>query len=62
MAGALIKVVGAPVAMVFDAVSYLASGLLIASVPMGESLPPFHEMLAARWRIPAPNCMSPKAP
>ncbi|MEV4312365.1 MFS transporter [Actinocrispum sp. NPDC049592] len=39
LAGALIKVVGAPVAILFDAVSYLVSGLLLASIPVREPAP-----------------------
>ncbi|MEV0680171.1 MFS transporter [Actinosynnema sp. NPDC050436] len=38
-AGWLIKVVGAPVAILFDAVSYLVSGLLLASVPVAGPAP-----------------------
>jgi MFS family permease len=39
LAGGLIKVVGAPVTILFDAVSYLVSGLLLASIPATEPAP-----------------------
>ncbi|WP_405152108.1 MFS transporter [Sphaerisporangium sp. NBC_01403] len=40
LAGALIKAVGAPLAILVDAVSYLVSGLLIASIRVAEPAPP----------------------
>ncbi|RJQ71977.1 MFS transporter [Pseudonocardiaceae bacterium YIM PH 21723] len=39
LAGGLIKVVGAPVAILVDAVSYLVSGLLLASIRVTEPAP-----------------------
>ncbi|ONI80004.1 MFS transporter [Actinosynnema sp. ALI-1.44] len=43
LAGGLLKVVGAPVAFLFDAVSYLVSGLLLASIRVTEPAPRHHE-------------------
>jgi len=48
LAGALIRVVGAPVAVLVDAASYLASGVLIAGIKMTESTPRPHERATFR--------------
>jgi MFS family permease len=40
LAGVLIKAVGAPVAIVVDAASYLASGLILATIPVKEAAVP----------------------
>nr|CEL13871.1 major facilitator superfamily MFS_1 [Kibdelosporangium sp. MJ126-NF4]CTQ88239.1 major facilitator superfamily MFS_1 [Kibdelosporangium sp. MJ126-NF4] len=39
LAGGLIKLVGAPVAILYDAITYLVSGLLLASIPVTEPAP-----------------------